>query len=360
MKSVILTGLRANNDLTIGNYFGALLPLNQMAAEHANEYQINLFIRDLHSFTTSVDHSQLKNQIMLNIKTFVASGLPLENDSVFLYRQSYIPAHSELTWILDCFTSFGEMNRMTQFKDKSRDLSSNQNSEELEATENGNKNINNKAISVGLFNYPVLMASDILLYNTKYIPVGEDQTQHLEFARDIAIRFNNKFKPTFTVPESVQQQNKFFGRKKALRIMDLVDPSKKMSKSSDSDKGVIFMSDSPEDVRSKIMSATTDSLSKIQYSPNSQPGISNLLDLMALLEDSTVEEVAKRYDNQTQYGLFKTELADKMAKFISDFKDKLEKVSEQAIISKLEKSERVMNEQANAKLYQVQKLIGIR
>lgn len=159
-KPVILTGLRANNDLHIGNYLGALLPLVDMAREKSDEYQINLFVPDLHSFTTPIDHAQLQEGIMQNLKVFVAAGLPLDNDSVFIYRQSYIPAHSELTWILDCFTGMGEMSRMTQFKDKSAQL-------------------NEDRISIGLFNYPVLMAADILLYGTKYVPVGDDQTQHL-------------------------------------------------------------------------------------------------------------------------------------------------------------------------------------
>src|SRR3982751_5392027 len=143
-KPVILTGLRANNDLHLGNYLGALLPLVDMANNKAGEYQINLFVPDLHSFTTPIDHGSLQKAIMQNLRVFVAAGLSLDNEDLFIYRQSYIPAHSELTWILDCFTGMGEMGRMTQFKDKSA-------------------NLNEDRISVGLFNYPVLMAADILL-----------------------------------------------------------------------------------------------------------------------------------------------------------------------------------------------------
>jgi Tryptophanyl-tRNA synthetase len=208
MKPVILTGLRANNDLHIGNYLGALLPLIDMAKQRAGEYQINLFVPDLHSFTTPIDHSKLQDNIMQTLRVFVAAGLPLDQDDVHIYRQSYIPAHSELTWILDCFTGFGEMSRMTQFKDKSAKL-------------------HEDRISVGLFNYPVLMAADILLYDAKYVPVGEDQTQHLEFTRDIAIRMNNQFGELFTVPEPVAKQHEFFGKDQGLRIKDLVDPTKK-------------------------------------------------------------------------------------------------------------------------------------
>src|SRR5581483_150806 len=239
-KDVILTGIRANNDLHIGNYFGALLPMVDMAKNKSNDYQINLFVPDLHSFTTPIDHSKLQNQIMHNLKLFVAAGLPLDNPDIRIYRQSYIPAHSELTWILDCFTGFGEMSRMTQFKDRSAKLG-------------------NDRVSVGVFNYPVLMASDILLYGAKYVPVGDDQTQHLEFTRDIAIRMNNQFGELFVVPEPVAKQHEFFGKDQGLRVRDLVDPTKKMSKSEESDRGVIFLGDNPDEAAVKIMSATTDS-----------------------------------------------------------------------------------------------------
>src|SRR5688572_22234304 len=151
-KSVILTGLRANNDLHIGNYLGALLPMVDRATQRAGEYQINLFVPDLHSFTTPIDHSKLQEGIFQNLHVFVAAGLPLDNPDIHIYRQSYVPAHSELTWILDCFAGFGEMSRMTQFKDKSGHLGDDR-------------------ITVGLFNYPVLMAADILLYDATYVPV---------------------------------------------------------------------------------------------------------------------------------------------------------------------------------------------
>lgn len=153
MRDTILTGIRANNDLHIGNYFGAMVPLIRLATTQAERYQINLFIPDLHSFTTPVNHHELQASIMNNARVYAAAGLPLDNDMIHLYRQSYIPAHSELTVILNNFVSFGEMERMTQFKDKSAKLSTGR-------------------ISVGLFDYPVLMAADILLYNAKYVPVG--------------------------------------------------------------------------------------------------------------------------------------------------------------------------------------------
>src|SRR3569833_2343647 len=207
-KEVILTGIRANNDLHIGNYFGALLPMVDMAKTKSDKYHINLFVPDLHSFTTPIDYSQLYEQSLHNVRLFAAAGLPLDNPDIRVYRLSYIPAHSELTWILDCFTGFGEMSRMTQFKDRSTQLG-------------------NDRVSVGIFNYPVLMAADILLYGAKYVPVGDDQSQHIEFARDIAERLNSQFGELFILPEPVAKQHEFFGKDQGLRIKDLVDPSKK-------------------------------------------------------------------------------------------------------------------------------------
>jgi len=259
-KPIILTGIRANNDLTIGNYFGSILPIIDMAKKQSENYQINMFIPDLHSFTTPVNHDELYGQVLHNARLFVAAGLPIDNDSIYLYRQSYIPAHSELTWILDCFTGFGEMSRMIQFKDKS-------------------SSIGDDRTSVGLFNYPVLMAADILLYNAKYVPVGDDQSQHLEFTRDIAERLNRRFGDILTVPEPVKAQHEFFGSDQGLRIKDLVDPTKKMSKSDESTRGVIFLGDDPKAAAKKIMGATTDDKAEIHFDRDNQPGISNLLEI---------------------------------------------------------------------------------
>lgn len=340
-KPVILTGLRANNDLHIGNYLGALLPLVDMANQKSDDYQINIFVPDLHSFTTPIDHTQLQSQIMNNLRVYVAAGLPLDKDGVHIYRQSYIPAHSELTWILDCFTGFGEMNRMTQFKDKSAKLGDDR-------------------ISVGLFNYPVLMAADILLYGSSYVPVGDDQSQHVEFARDIARRMNNQFGELFVVPKPVKEQHEFFGKDQGLRIKDLMDPTKKMSKSDETGKGVLFLSDSPEAARKKIMSAATDSLAKITYNPAEQPGVANLLTLLALLSARGLEDVIQEYEGQGQYGPLKNAVADAVGAFLSDFQAKLAAVSEEQILAKLERDERLMNEQANTTLAKVQKAIGLR
>jgi len=340
-KEVVLTGLRANNDLTIGNYFGAILPMIDMAKTRSQDFQVNMFIPDLHSFTTPIDHSRLYDQILHNARLVVAAGLPLDNESIHIYRQSFVPAHSEMTWILDCFTGFGEMSRMTQFKEKSSDLQTDR-------------------VSVGLFNYPVLMAADILLYNAKYVPVGDDQSQHLEFARDIAERINNRFGEVFTIPKSVKQQHEFFGKDQGLRIKDLATPTKKMSKSDDSGKGVIFLGDDPAVAAQKVMSATTDDKAEIHFDPINQPGITNLLEILALLRGNDLQQTIGEFEGQTRYGDFKRVVADEVAAFLTDFQAKLAGVDDDAILSKLESSEAVMRTQAGETLLRAQRAVGLR
>lgn len=334
-KPVILTGLRANNDLHIGNYFGALMPMVDMARLRSGEFEVNLMMADLHSFNVPVDHKTLHRQILDNVKAYVAAGLPLEHTSVRVFRESYVPAHSELAVILSNFCGFGEISRMTQFKDKSAKLGANR-------------------VSAGLFNYPVLMAADILLYGAKYVPVGDDQTQHLEFTRDIAQRMNVKFGDLFVVPDPVKKQHEFFGKDQGLRVRDLVDPTKKMSKSDDTGKGVIFLTDSPEVARKKIMSATTDSVGEVKRDYQKQPGISNLLDILELLGGD------QKHEGQKEYGPLKTSVADRVSDFLTDFQSSLAKVDDEMVLAKLESSEKDMHEQANQTLAKVQKAIGLR
>jgi tryptophanyl-tRNA synthetase len=392
MKPVILTGIRANNDLTIGNYLGALLPIVDMAKKRAGDYQVNLFVPDLHSFTTPIDHSKLQEQILQNLRVFVTAGLPIDHDDVHIYRQSYIPAHSELTWILDCFTGFGEMHRMTQFKDKSGLTKNNAKivasvkeaeaiadelaKKEKEGTlnhelpsrlidilmEQSSLIVNNvnPPVSLGLFNYPVLMAADIILYNAQYVPVGDDQTQHLEFTRDIAERLNNQFGDLFTVPLPVPKQHEFFGKDQGLRIKDLIDPTKKMSKSDETGRGVIFMSDQPEVAAKKIMGATTDSFGEIKFDTRERPGISNLLQILALLGGRDQKEVIAEWEGKTSYGDLKKAVAEVVKNFLQDFHSKLATVDDQAILTKLQDSEKQMNEIANATLLRAQQAVGLR
>ena len=340
-KPVILTGLRANNNLTIGNYFGAMLPIIDMAKSRSADYQVNMFIPDLHSITTPVDYSALNNQILLTAKVFVAAGLPIDNPNIYLYRQSYIPAHSELTWILDCFTGIGEMNRMTQFKDKSGNLGADR-------------------VSVGLFNYPVLMAADMLLYGSEYVPVGDDQTQHLEITRDIGERMNSQFGDIFTIPRTVKEQHAFFGKDQGLRIMDLQDPTKKMSKSDESGKGVIFLNDTPEAAARKVMSAVTDEEAYVRFDREKQPGISNLLEILALFQSRELKDVIAEYEGLTRYGDFKAVVAEEVRKFLRDFQKNLANVDEAMVVKKLEQSETDVALVANATLLRAQQAVGLR
>lgn len=339
-RPVILTGVRSNEEPTIANYLGAFLPMVKMQQEKAGDYQVNMFVPDLHSFTTPVDYSSLYRNTLTNLKYFVASGLDLDNPDTFIYRQSYIPAHSELTWILDCFTYVGEMSRMTQFKDKSGE--------------------GGESVTMGLFNYPVLMAADILLYNAKYVPVGEDQFQHLEITRDIATRFNNKFGDIFTVPVDTKAQTEFMGRDTGLRIRSLTDPTKKMSKSSDDDKSKILLADSPEVARKKIMSATTDSVGVINYDFDNQPGVSSLLQILSMLTGRPQDEVNAQWVGQTSYGEFKSAVADAVAAFLTDFQSRLESISDDSLLRKLEHSEAEMTKIANETLLRAQKAVGLR
>lgn len=343
-KPVILTGLRANKDLHLGNYLGALQPIVGLQERYAGEYQINLFVPDLHSFTTPINHRDLYSQSIGNLKYYAAAGLDINQPDTYIYRQSYVPAHSELAWILDCFTYMGEMRRMTQFKEKS------------EGQEN---------VSVGLFNYPVLMAADILLYGAEYVPVGEDQQQHVEIARDIAMRINEKFRDVFAdgvlqPPRSMKEQLSFLGEDRALRIRDLQQPLKKMSKSADSSKGVIFLNDDPEVAAQKVKSAATDSLGKIGFNFQEQPGISNLIQMLALLTNRQLPEVVNEFRGQTQYGPLKEAVAEAVRVFLTDFQAKLANIDIEAINHRLETSEMAMNIVANERLHKVQQAIGLR
>lgn len=339
-KEVILTGIRSNEEPTLGNYLGAFVPMVQLQQHYAGHYQLNMFVPDLHSFTTPIDHTTLYENTLTNLKYFIAAGLDITDEHTFLYRQSFIPAHSELTWILDCFTGFGEMSRMTQFKEKSADTNNN--------------------VTVGLFNYPVLMAADILLYNARWVPVGEDQFQHLEITRDIALRMNRKFGELFTIPEPTAKQTAFIQRDTGLRIRSLTNPEKKMSKSSTDQKSKINLADTPAQARKKIMAATTDSLGVINFDWQRQPGITNLLQLLAILTNRPQAEVNAEWVGQTQYGPLKRAVAEAVTTFLTDFQTRLAGISDETLLAALERSERAMNEAANTTLLRVQKAVGLR
>ncbi len=340
MKDVILTGIRSNEEPTLGNYLGAFLPMVEMQRKYAGQHQINMFVPDLHSFTTPIDHDTLFANTLHNLKYFIAAGLNVDDPNTFIYRQSYIPAHSELTWILDCFTYVGEMSRMTQFKDKSSEHSS--------------------SVTMGLMNYPVLMAADILLYNAKYVPVGEDQFQHLEITRDIAERFNNKFGEVFVIPEATSKQTKFINRQSGLRIRSLTDPTKKMSKSSDDQKSKINLSDTPEQAYKKIMSATTDSVGVVNFDWESQPGVTNLLQLLSLTSGLDQETVNAQWTGQTQYGSLKQAVAQSVSDFLANFSSRYDEISDDKLLGLLANSEREMSIIANQTLLRAQQAVGLR
>lgn len=339
-KPVIVTGIRSNEEPTLANYLGAFMPMVRMQQEFAGDYQLNMFVPDLHSFTTPIDHDNLYRNTLNNLKYFVAAGLDLDNPDTYVYRQSYISAHSELTWILDCFTYVGEMSRMTQFKDKASE--------------------HHESVTMGLYNYPVLMAADILLYDAQYVPVGEDQFQHIEITRDIATRFNNKFGEIFTIPENTKNQTKFMKRDSGLRIRSLIDPTKKMSKSSDDEKSKILLIDTPDVAAKKIMSATTDSVGVINYDWEAQPGISSLLQILAMLTGRQQDEVNAEWTGKTSYGDFKKVVAETVSNFLTDFQTRLAAISDDALLEKLTLSEIAMTEAADATLLRAQKAVGLR
>lgn len=285
----LLTGLQPTGVITLGNYIGAI----KQMVKYQDEYDSYIFVADLHSLTVLNDDINIKDNTRSLVALYLACGIDPKKNTIFI--QSENEYHTNLSWILECHTYFGELSRMHQFKEKSK------------------KNAN---FSAGLFTYPVLMAADILLYDIDYVPVGIDQKQHVEIARDIAIRFNNKYGKTFNIPDCLISE---LGTK----IMDLQTPNKKMSKSSENKKGVISLLDSTEVIRKKIMSATTDSEMSIKYDPENKPGISNLINIYSSLKNISIEEIEKEFKD-SNYGSFKKAVADIVVECIEDIQKKYE------------------------------------
>lgn len=277
-KKIMLTGLQPTGVITLGNYIGAI----RQMVEYQEKYNSILFIADMHAITMPIDSDTLAQNIRQLIALYIACGVDPEKNLIFL--QSDNEYHANISWMLECNTYFGELSRMTQFKDKSA------------------KNVN---FSAGLFTYPVLMAADILAYDTNYVPVGIDQKQHVEIARDIAIRFNKKYGDTFVIPEALI-------RAEGTKIMDLQDPTKKMSKSSESQKGVIRILDDANTIRKKINSAVTDSIGKVNYDPENQPGVTNLINIYMSLSGKSKEEIVEEFAD-ANYGTFKKAVGDLVA-----------------------------------------------
>ena len=335
--NTILTGIRVNGEMTLGNFLGALLPMVRLANQHSHDHHVNIFVPDLHTIISEVDGS-LQANLINSIKYYLAAGLDV-NPHVHIYRQSHVPAHSELAWILNCIATMGELNRMTQFKDKGGDQPS---------------------VNVGIFDYPVLMAADILLYSAKYVPVGEDQFQHLELTRNLAERFNHRYGEVFVLPAPTREQVKFMEVDEGIRIRDLQHPEKKMSKSAVAANSKIMLSDAPEAAAKKIMSATTDSLGLIKFDMFNQPGISNLLQIESLLTGLPLQDVISTWAGETRYGDLKQKVAATTRTFLEEFQAKLATIDDQRVLTLLSEGERYANEVANAKLCEVQQAVGLR
>lgn len=323
--------------MTIGNFLGALLPMVRLANKYSKDNKVNIFVPDLHSIISEVD-GNLKENTIRGLKYYLAAGLEL-NDNIHIYRQSYVPAHSELCWILNCIATMGETSRMIQYKEKSK---------------------GQESCNVGIFDYPILMAADILLYDAEYIPLGEDQFQHIELTRNLAMRFNNKYGEIFTVPAKTADQVKFMEMETAVRIRDLLSPEKKMSKSTAAENSKIMLDDEPEKAAKKIMSATTDSLGKIKFDMWSQPGISNLLQIEALVTDAPLQDVIATWTGETRYGELKKKVASSVSEMLTIFQSRLKDISDEEVLALLENGEKYANEVANAKLLEVQKAFNLR
>lgn len=289
----MLTGLQPTGVITLGNYIGAI----KQMVKYQDEYESYIFIADLHSITAFQDPKELHNNIRSLVALYLACGIDQKKNVIFV--QSENEYHANISWLLECNTYFGELSRMTQFKDKSK------------------KNAN---FSAGLFTYPVLMASDILAYDVDYVPVGIDQKQHVEIARDIAIRFNKKFGDTFKVPDVMISDS-------GTKIMDLVDPLKKMSKSSENPKGVIRLLDDISSIRKKIMSATTDSEMCVKFDMENKPGISNLINIYSAITGKSIKEIEDEFKN-SNYGSFKSKVSDAICEEVSKIQERYNEIIE--------------------------------
>lgn len=277
-KPTMLTGVQPSGTPSLGNYLGAFRPFTAFQ----DETELFLMVVDHHAITVRQNPEDLRHNTLSIAAIYLASGI--DPAKCHLFVQSHVPQHVELGWILNTFTQMGELERMTQFKDKAQRHKEN--------------------INAGLFTYPCLMAADILLYSPQQVPVGDDQTQHLELTRDVATRFNNVYGPVFTVPKAVTP-------KAGARVKDLQDPTRKMSKSQPG-PGTILLTESPTDAAKKIKRAVTDSLGVVAYDPVNQAGLANLIEIMAVCTGQTPQQVAASSQNQ-QYGAFKTAVADAVA-----------------------------------------------
>ena len=287
----VFSGVQPTGNIHLGNYLGALKQFVELQDDHECIY----CIVDMHAITVPQDPKELREHILDVAALYLAVGLDPKKSIVFV--QSDVPGHAELSWVLTCNSYTGELSRMTQFKDKSK---------------------NKESAPTGLFSYPVLMAADILLYDTDIVPVGNDQKQHIELCRDIAIRINNKYKKTFVVPDG-----RFL--KEGARIMALDDPTKKMSKSAENIHSRISLLDEPSKIKKSIMKATTDSDGVVKFDVENKPGISNLLNIYSVLSGMTVPELEAKYEGKG-YGDFKKDLVEVVVEALAPIKEKYEQI----------------------------------
>ncbi len=290
MKKKVFSGAQPSGELSIGNYIGALRQWVKMQ----DEYDCTFSVVDAHAITVRQDPKKLHDAIYNTLSIYLAVGITPEKSTLFL--QSQVPDHAQLAWVLNCYTQMGELTRMTQFKDKSKRYENN--------------------VTAGLFDYPVLMAADILLYQADLVPVGEDQLQHLELTRDIAYRFNQLYGDIFTLPQGYVPES-------GARVMSLQDPLKKMSKSDDNRNNVITLLEDPDAVAKKLKKAVTDSDNPpvVRYDWENKPGVSNLLDLMSAVTDTPVEELVTHFEGK-MYGHLKTEVAEAVVSFLKPIQAK--------------------------------------
>ena len=322
----MLSGIKPTGQLTLGNYIGAL----RNFVNYQDDYEMIVFIANLHCITEYQDPADLRKNLTDAVALYMACGLDPNKSTIFL--QTDVHSHAELGYIMACNTYLGELNRMTQFKDK---------------TAKGEKNM-----TAGLYTYPCLMAADILLYDANYVPVGEDQKQHVELTRDIAQRFNNKYGDTFVVPEPLIA-------KVGARIMSLSDPSKKMSKSDETNKGCIYLLDDLKAARKKIMSAVTDSFGEIKLDKENQPGLYNLIEIASSLTNRPMEEIAEEFKGQG-YGKLKGYVADvvcaELEKIQARYREIMESRQIEAVLEEGAKKAALI---ADAKLEEVKRKIGL-
>lgn len=323
----IFSGIQPSGRLNVANYIGAI----SQWVEMQKEYNCIFSVVDYHAVTVKQNPEELRKRIIEVTKIYLAAGIDPKKSIIF--QQSAVPAHTELAWIFNCYGAYiSDLNKMTQFKDKAGK--------------------NQEAVSVGLYDYPVLMAADILLYNTDIVPVGEDQKQHVELARDVAKRFNGQFGDTFKIPQAVI-------RKEGARIMALLDPKKKMSKSDENQNNCIALLDDIEGVKKKIARAVTDSDSTIDYDPVNRSGISNLLTIYAQLGGRQIPRLVKDYRGKG-YGDFKRDLSEVVVKFLTDFQAKYNSISDKEVVKILEEGRKKAEKIASEKIEKVRKLIGVR